>query len=60
MVGVVGEYEGIIDIDEDVCCFERIVAVEETVVERGHRVPFCAEGGAIVLVKYTTGVREAV
>ena len=60
MVGVVGEDECVIDVDKDICCFGRVISVEETVVEAGHRAPFCAEGGAIVLIEYTAGVGEAV
>ena len=60
MVGVVGEEKGVIDVDKDICCFVGVVSVEETVVESGHRVPFCAVGGSIVLIEYTARVGEAV
>ena len=40
---MVGEDEGIVDVDEDVSRFRRTDTVEEAVVERGHDVPFGAE-----------------
>ena len=43
VVRVVGEDEGIVDVDEDVSRFRRTDAIEEAVVERGHDVPFGAE-----------------
>ena len=43
MVRVVGEYEGIVDVDDDVSRFQSTDAVEEAVVERRHYVPFGEE-----------------
>ncbi len=55
---MVGKDKGVIDVDKDICCFVGVVSVEETVVESGHRVPFCAEGGSIMLIEYTAGVGD--